>query len=169
MIKRFIESQFNYCPLIWMFHSRIMNNKINRLRERALRIFYSDFKSSFQGILMKDNSFSIHERNIQNLAIEIYKFLNGLSPSFLNNVFHKNISNSYDLRNHKELYSRNPKTVRYGTETVSYIALKIWIPETIKMSSSLESFKTKIRKWKPECDCRLCTTYLHHVAFVNVI
>ena len=170
-MKTFIESQFNYCPLIWMFHSRTINNKINRLHERALRIVYSDFKSSFEGLLMKDNSFSIHERNIQSLAIEIYKFLNGLSPSFLNNVFHKNISNSYDLRNHKELYSRNPKTVRYGTETVSYIAPKIWskVPETIKMSSSLESFKTKIRKWKPECDCRLCTTYLHHVGFVNVI
>ena len=74
---------------------------------------------------MKGNSFSIHERNIQSLAIEIYEFLNGLSPSILNNVFHKNISNSYDAQNHKELYSKNPKTVRYGTETVSYIAPKI--------------------------------------------
>ena len=120
-----------------MFHSRTTNNKTNRLYERALRIVYSDFKSSFEGLLMKDNSFSIHERNIQSLAIEIYKFLNGLSPSFLNIVFHKNISNSYDLRHNKELYPRNPKTVRYGTETVSY--------------------------------CRLCTTYLHHVGFVNVI
>ena len=120
---------------------------------------------------MKGNSFSIHERKIQSLAIEIYKFLNRLSPSFLNNVFHKNISKSYNLRNHTELYSRNPKTVRYGTETVSYIAPKIWskVRETIKISSSLESFKTKIRKWKPECDCRLCTKYLHHVGFVNVI
>ena len=108
-METFIESQFNYCPLIWMFHSRTINNKINRLHERALRIVYSDFKSSFEGLLMKDNSFSIHERNIQSLAIEIYKFLNGLSPSFLNNVFHKNISNSYDLRIHKELYSRNLK------------------------------------------------------------
>ena len=114
VMKKIIESQFNYCPLIWMFHSRTINNKINRLHERALRIVYSDFKSSFEGLLMKDNSFSIHERNIQSLAIEIYKFLNGLLPSFLNNVFHKNISNSYHLRNHKKLYSRNSKTVRYG-------------------------------------------------------
>ena len=59
---------------------------------------------------MKGNSFSIHERNIQSLAIEIYKFLNGLYPGFPNNVCHKNILHSYDLRNHKELYSRNPKT-----------------------------------------------------------
>ena len=97
---------------------------------------------------MKDNSFSTHERNIQSLAIEIYKVLNELSPSFLNNVFHKHISNSYDLRNYKELYSRNPKTVRYGTETVSYMAHKIWskVPETIKMNSSLDSFKSKIKR-----------------------
>ena len=171
VMKTFIESQFNYWPLIWMFHSRTINNKINRLHERALRIIYSDFKSTFESLLRKGNFFSIHERNIQSLAIEIYKFLNGLSPGFLNKVFHKNISNSYDLRNHKELCSRNPKTVRYGTETVSYIAPKIWskVPEAIKMSWSLESFKTKIRKWKPECDCRLCTTYQHHVGFVNVI
>ena len=149
VIETFIESQFNYCPLIWMFHSRTISNKINRLHERALRIVHSGFKSTFEGLLRKGNSFSIHERNIQSLAIEIYKFLNGLSPSFLNNVFHKSISNSYDLQNHKELYSRSPKTVRYGTETVSYIAPKIWskVPETIKISSSLESFKTKIRKW----------------------
>ena len=38
VMKKFIESQFNYCPLIWMFHSRTINNKINRLHERTLRI-----------------------------------------------------------------------------------------------------------------------------------
>ena len=172
VVKTLIESQFSYCPLIWMFHSRTINNKIKRLHERALRIVCSDFQSFFDGVLMKDDSFSIHERNIQSLAIEIYKFLNGLSPSFLNNVFHKNISNSYDLRNHKELYSRNPKTVRYGTETVSYIAPKIWskVLETIKMSSSLEFFKTKLRKWKPEWLAAFAQpTYLDHVSFASVI
>ena len=106
VIKTFIESQFSYCRLIWNFHSRTINNKINGLHGRALRIVYSDFKSSFEGLLMKDNSFSIHERNIQSLAIEIYKFLNGLSPSFLNNVFHKNISHSYNLQNYKEPLSQ---------------------------------------------------------------
>ena len=99
VMKTFIESQFNYCPLIWMFHPRAINNKINRLHKRTLRIVYSDFKSYFEGLLMKDNSFSTLEKP-QSLAIEIYKFLNGLFTSFLNNVFHKNTS-SYDLRSHK--------------------------------------------------------------------
>ena len=64
VMTAFIESQFNYCPLIWMFHSRTLNNKINRLHERALRIVYSDYKSSFCELLEKDKSFSIHHKNI---------------------------------------------------------------------------------------------------------
>ena len=92
VMKTFIASQFNYCPLIWMFHSRTINNKINRLHERAIRIVFTDFKSSFEGLLTKDKSLSIYERNIETLALEINKFLTGLSPNFLNNIFHKNIS-----------------------------------------------------------------------------
>ena len=47
LLRAFIESQFSYCPLIWMFHSRTLNNKINRLHEKALRIVYGDSKSKF--------------------------------------------------------------------------------------------------------------------------
>ena len=74
VIKAFIESQFNYCPLICMFHSRTLNNKINRLYERALRFVYSNYKLSFCELLEKDKSFAVHHKNIQSLAIENYKF-----------------------------------------------------------------------------------------------
>ena len=95
LMKTFIESRFNYCALILMFHSRTINNKINRLHERALRIVYFDFRSCCEGLLMKDNSFPIRERNIQCLAIEIYRFFNGLPLSILNNVFHKKYGAKY--------------------------------------------------------------------------
>ena len=64
LMKAFIESQFGYCPLIWMFHSRKLNNLINRIHERALRIVYKDHNSTFQELLNKDNSVSIHHRNL---------------------------------------------------------------------------------------------------------
>ena len=60
IMKTFIESEFNYCPLVWMLHSRGLNNKINRLHERALRIAYSDYKSSFLELLDRDNSVTIN-------------------------------------------------------------------------------------------------------------
>ena len=77
----FIQSQFIYCPLIQMYHSRTFNNKINRLHEKALKIVYGDNKSKFDELLGKDGFFSIHHRNIQTLAIEIFKFLNGAIPT----------------------------------------------------------------------------------------
>ena len=83
LMKAFIESQFNYCPLIWMLHSRTLNNKVNRIHERALRTVYSDYNSSFNELLDKDGSFTIHQRNVQSLAIEIFKYLHGLSPAIL--------------------------------------------------------------------------------------
>ena len=45
LMKTFITSQFNYCPLTWMFHNRTLNNKINKLHERALRLVYDDILS----------------------------------------------------------------------------------------------------------------------------
>ena len=87
-MKALTGSQFNYCPLIWMFHSRTMNNKINRIHERALRLVYSDHVSSFDELLKKDRSFSIHHRDIQSLAIGLYKFFYSLSSSIMKNVFH---------------------------------------------------------------------------------
>ena len=122
-----------------MLHSRTLNNKIYRLYERALRIVYSDCKSSFNTLLEKDGSFSIHHRNK-------FNYLKLSKPP------------TYNLRARQELYSRNPKTVRYGKETISFLTPKIWaiVPQNIKNCSSLSSFTIIIRKWKPGCPCRLC-------------
>ena len=87
LLSAFIESQFSYCLLIWMFHSTTFNNKINRFHEKALKIVYSGYKPKFDKLL-KNGSFSILQRNIQTLAIEIFKFLNGLSPKIMSEVFH---------------------------------------------------------------------------------
>ena len=72
-MKSFIEAQFGYCQLIWMFHTRELNRKINHIHERALRIVYRNNSRSFTEMLKKDNLACIHYRNIPSLAIELYK------------------------------------------------------------------------------------------------
>ena len=66
-----------------MFHSRGLNNKITSLQERELRITYCDRSSSFQDLLKKDNSVSIHHRNIQALATEMFKVKNNIAPEIM--------------------------------------------------------------------------------------
>ena len=73
LIKSFVDSQFSYCPLIWMFCSRSLNNKINKAQERTLRILYKDYDSSVEDLLEKDNSDKIRGRNIKLLSKEVYK------------------------------------------------------------------------------------------------
>ena len=62
LMRSFITSQFNYYPIVWMFHSRSLNNKVNHIHERT-HIVYRDSQSSFAVLLVKDNSFTIHQKN----------------------------------------------------------------------------------------------------------
>ena len=168
IMKAFIHSQFGYCPLIWMFCSRTMNARINRIHERALRIVYNDYKSSLDELLIKDNSFTIHHRNIQTLGIEIYKVINDISPEIMKEVFV--LKSNYRYITREIFVSNNIRTEHYGKETLSYLGPKIWnlIPGDIKSSTTLRIFKNKIRKWKPDkCPCKLCKTYVFGVGYVD--
>ncbi len=169
LFKTFIESQFSYCPLVWMFHSRSINMRINRLHERALRLVYNDQDSTFEDLLTKDKSCTIHQRNIQALALEIFKTKNSLNPVFMKDIFIER-SNRYNLRGNRELETMNIRTVHHGEDTLRYLGSKIWqlVPDNIKISKSVEIFKKQIRKWIPsDCPCRLCKTYIHRVGYID--
>ena len=171
IMKAFVNSQFGYCPLIWMFHNRTLNNRINRIHERALRIVYQDKKSSFNELLRRDNTVTVHQRNLQVLATELYKVKMGLAPQLVKEIFPLS-TQAYNLRSTYEFKLENVKTVHYGTESLSFLGPKIWelVPLEIKSSQSLEDFKQKIKSWIPEnCPCRLCKTYIPGLVYANVV
>ena len=87
LINVFFNGQFNYWHTIWMFHSRSVNSKIHSLHERCLRMIYNDKHSILEELQVKDNSPSIHHRNIQRLAIQMYMVPNGLSPDIMSDIF----------------------------------------------------------------------------------
>ena len=72
LINAFFKAQFSDCPFLWVCHSRLMNNKINRLHNRCLRIIYDNKTSSFTDLLAKDGSVTINTRNIhKNMSTEL--------------------------------------------------------------------------------------------------
>ena len=87
LMNSFFTSQFNYCPLVRMFHSRKVNNKLNHLHERCLRIVYSDKMSSFKKLLETDRSVPIHIRNLQIPATEFFKESKDLDPIIGSEIF----------------------------------------------------------------------------------
>ena len=86
-MRAFITSQFSYCPLVWMSHSRGLNKRINKIDEKSLRLVYNDNISSFNELPVKDNCVTIHDRNLQVLATEIFKAINDISPTIMKNIF----------------------------------------------------------------------------------
>ena len=116
-----------------MLHSRKLNSRVNKLHERALRIVYQDYASSFTEILEKDNSTAIHNRNIQLLATELFKIKNGLSPPFIKEIFVENAQHYYDLRKKTEFKRNKVKMTYNGTETLTFLRPRIWeiVPDYI--------------------------------------
>ena len=150
-----------------MCHSRKINNQINKLHGRALTLVYNDKSSSFWKLLERDNSVTIHERNIQVLT-EIFKVKSGAAPVIMTE-FSKFKDHSYILRKNNCLERRIIKSCKYGSETVSNLGAKLWdiLPENIKKAESLQEFKNKIKYWTPlNCPCKLCKTYIANVGYV---
>ena len=134
VMKTFVFSQFNYCPLVWMCHSRKCNNKINRLQERALCIVYNDKNSTFYQLLEKDKSVTIHTRNLQYLATEIFKVKIGISPIIMTKIFRFCDNTTHNLRSDQVLERKHNRTTNFGVESISTLGAKMWalVPENLR-------------------------------------
>ena len=185
VIKTFFESQFNYCPLLWMFCDRSLNHKINRLHERSLRLAYNDYSSTFQDLLIKDKTVTIHQRNLRALAIEMYKISHDLSPDFMKDILTKThdsyptrsncnvkIENDGSISHSQKSNFRTPKvnTVTFGLESFRCLGPKIWklVPDNLKAIDSIQAFKEALKNFTfNKCPCRLCKDYIHGVGYIN--
>ena len=119
--------------------------------------------------MKKDNSGSIHHRNIRALATEMFKVKNKIAPEIMKKLFVPKMS-SYDLRNDYSFKRRRVNSVWHGTKLVSYLGPKIWdlVPNEIKESESLNGFKFKIKRWVPVgCPFRICKIHFGQVGFIT--
>ena len=124
LMKAFFKAQPSYCALVWMCHNRLMNNKINRLHERCLRIIYNDKTSSFVDLLAKDGSVTTHTRNLQVLATETFKIQKNMSTELMQRLFCVR-QIRYNLRNPHHFAILSINSVTHGSESMSNFELRI--------------------------------------------
>ena len=144
VMKACVLSQISYCPLIWMFCERRLNNKINHLHEKALRIAYGDNNSVFTTLLEKDNAVKIHAKNLQFQMTEMYKTHHKLNAIFMEDIFIAK-SSKYNLRNGSQMHLPKVRTTTFGMETISYLGGKVWqkLSSEIRESSNIVQLKLR--------------------------
>ncbi len=123
-----------------MFCSRTLNNKINRIQERALQLVYLDYTSSFEQHLKKDGSVTIHHRNIRLLATEMFKATKGLGPEIMREIFVPN----NNPRSERSFHIPSVKTEHMGKNSIRYLGPIVWddmLPEKFKFILTVEKFK----------------------------
>ena len=159
LINSYIISNFNYCPLVWMFSSTQSLNKIENLQKRALRFLYDDFEASYEDLLSKREKSKMNVRRVRTLCVEIYKTLNNSNPSFMNKIFKLKI-NGREVRDKYKLNLDMPKWNQktFGYKSLKVLGPKIWnnLPYHVKSSENLDTFKDLLKNW----DGNLCKFYL---------
>ena len=148
-----------------------MNNKINHIHERALRLVYQDYTTSFDDLLKQDNSLTFHHRNIHQVAIEMFKVKHDLSPPFMKELF-TYLGNNRGTRSGDTFARPNVNSVYKGDQSIRSFGPIVWnvmLPDRLKTCESLSEFKSNIKSWVPEnCPCRLCKTYIPGLGYANV-
>ena len=138
-----------------MFQEKSVNKKRNEIYERALRISYKDSCSNFEEFLLKANTVSIHHKNLQLPATEIFKTQKNLNPSFMNKIFDEK-DTPYTLPSGRNILTPKSSTTGYGIENARFLGAKIWrtMPSSLKEPQTLNSFKRGIKNHQFNCNCR---------------
>ena len=126
---------------------------------------YNDYNPSFEDLLKRDNSVLIHHRNIQNVALEMFKVKHNVCPEIKQSFFFPNISRGSST---VDFHRPNVNSVYYGEHSIRSFD-NTMVPESIKNISDQNEFKKCIIAWLPDnCLCRLCRDYVPGLRFVTL-
>ena len=153
-------SNFNFCPLIWQFCSKGITGKLEKVHFRALKFIFQNFNSTYDILLERAGSTTLHLSRLRFLAIETFKIhvVYGLSPPYLKDFICLK-QTSYNFRYTNLLDMPRPKITRYGMNSFRFQAAKLWnlLPEEAIKTTDFNSFKSFIKGWSgTQCSCALC-------------
>ena len=167
IINAYIKYLFNCCLLVWMFCYRRIMHKMNKIDEWPLRLLLKNYNDDFQDLLRSSGDISIHQRCINLLSTEVYKYIHILSPEIMSEVFSTR-ANIYNTRQVNVFETRIPTSNRYELNSIPYKANQPWnlLPENLKSSPSLTQFKSEIKLW--QClnwPCNVCKSYVPNLGY----
>ena len=153
----FIDGQFIYRPLIWMFCRKGLYLKTKMIHHKSVKVNHQPNKI-YEERLELSKSVTIHQQHLRFLAAEIYKITSFLNPKFMSSLFtHKEIP--YNLRKGQVLSLPLTKSTYYGTHSVHFRGCLIWnnLPNCIKSSRSFCEFNNNIKNFRDiDCGCLIC-------------
>ena len=151
-------SILNFCPLIWHFCSKSNTDKLEKNDFRALKFVFQDFNSSYEDLILKAGSTTLHLSRLRTLVTETLQVAYGLFPTYLQeSVCFKD--SSYNFMYTDLLEIPRTKSTRYGTNSFRYQAAILWnsLPEEARKITSFNHFKQLIKTWNSaSCKCSLC-------------
>ena len=170
--KSFIMSNFNYCPVVWMFTSKSSLLKLETIKNRALRFVLDDYASDYYDLLKKADVPGMKIMALRFLAIEVYKCINGLNPKYLNDLFIVKKC-KYNLQDDSVINRNKVQTTNYGLKSFKDYGAKIWnvLPDCCKGVVSLDEFKVfnQILEWTKMFMFGMSSLYMNWTIFVTII
>ena len=168
LINNHFSSNYNYCPIVWIFCSANSLNKVESFQNRGLHFLYEDYVSSYQELLRKAGKETMKVNRLRSFCIEIYKLINTINPTYMNEIF-KLRKISRVVRSNYKLNLDVPtiNQVSFGGKSLRYYGPKIWnsLSFHIKSSENLEGFKNIIKNWNGvSWKCKVCQ---YHYVLAN--
>ena len=155
----FIDSQFNYAPLIWMFCRKGLYLKMQKIHHKTLKVIYQSNKT-YEELLELSETVSIHQRHLRFLVTEVYTNTSYLNPMFMCSFrTHKEIP--YNLMKGQVILLPPARSTYYRTTSMHFRGSLIWnnFPSYIKSSRSFCEFKNNIKNFRNiNCGCLICQT-----------
>ena len=127
--------------------------KLEKLQERALRLVFCDKTATYDDLLKRGNFLSLKAFRTRCLAVEVYKCVHGLNPTYLNYLFTEPLAN-YNFRDKCRLHQPQFHTYTYGFRSFKHSGSKLWnsLPRAIKNTNDINEFKKNITEWCQTCD-----------------
>ena len=132
---------------------------MEKIRKRALRMVLDDYESDYETLLQKAKMQTLHLGRIKTLAIEIYKTLHSLNPSYISEIFKENSTGGRQLHSRYNLTVQRYNTVTFGRNSLRILGPKIWnhLPREFTTAEDLKTLKILLKQWNgPQCNCNLC-------------